>query len=248
MTQIDRLSALMTHYALTITPAPADAAQLFILTSGEVDTVMLTPRAAGLCGAGPGESLRFAAHVDWGGPDSPMLSALPDCIRHQTSGDPGMQSVVDLLCAEYSDRRCGAGAVLNRLGEVLFVRLLRAEIAKGALQVGLLAGLSDPRLARVLVAMHRAPGQGWSNGDLAAEAGLSASRFLELFRARLGQSPQAYLRQWRLGLARRDIARGDRIDAVARRFGYGSSEALNHAFQRLAGHPPTALRQRAKRA
>ena len=126
---------------------------------------------------------------------------------------------------------------------LLFIRLLRAEMQRGVIGTGLLAGLADARLARALVAMHAAPGRDWTNAALAAEAGLSVSRFLELFRTRMGDTPQAYLRQWRLSLARRDIERGDRIDAIARRYGYGSAEALNHAFRRATGQPPTALRR-----
>lgn len=243
MTQIDRLTDLMKHFALQVEPAAPEEAQLFVLQGAEARIVMLTPHAPGECRAGPGETVLFAARVSWGGARSPMLQALPGCIRHGTGDDPGMAAVVELICEEHAAQRCGAGTVLNRLAEVLFVRLLRAEMLRGTIESGLMAGLSDPRLARALVAIHGAPGRDWSNAALAAEAGLSVSRFLELFRARLGETPQAYLRQWRLNLAQRDIGRGDRIDAIARRYGYGSPEALTHAFRRATGQPPTALRR-----
>lgn len=243
MSQLDRLSALMAHFALQVEPAPPEQAQLYVVRGTGAAVVMLTPHAPGQCRTEPGEDLLFAARVSWGGAQSPVLSALPGCIRHDTTDDPDMAAVVDLICTEYAAQRCGAGTVLNRLAEVLFVRLLRAEIQTGAIGTGLLAGLSDPRLARALVAIHREPGRDWSNAAMAGEAGLSPSRFLELFRARLGEPPQAYLRHWRLSLARRDIERGDRIDAIARRYGYGSPEALNHAFRRITGQPPTALRR-----
>lgn len=247
MSHLDRLSALMAHFALQVEPAPPDQAQLYVVQGQGAPVILLTPNAPGQCHARPGEDLVFAARVSWGGAQSPVLAALPTCIRHDTGADPGddpgMASLVDLICTEYRAQRCGAGTVLNRLAEVLFVRLLRAEIQKGAIGTGLLAGLADPRLARALVAIHGAPGQDWTNAAMAGAAGLSLSRFVELFRARLGQSPQAYLRQWRLSLARRDIERGDRIDAIARRYGYGSPEALTHAFRRATGLAPTALRR-----
>ena len=233
----------MTHFALEVEPAPPDAAQLFVLGAEAGRRVMLTPKAPGACRAALGERVLFSARVTWGGLHGPMLTALPECVVHDAAGDPGMEAVVDLILSEHDAQRCGAGTVLNRLAEVLFVRLLRAEMQKGTVATGMLAGLSDPRLARALVAMHRDPGREWSNAVLADEAGLSVSRFHELFRARLGESPQAYLRHWRLSLARRDIARGDRIDAIARRYGYGSPEALNHAFRRATGQAPTALRR-----
>ena len=53
MTQLDRLSALMMHFALDVEPAPAEAAQLFVVAGEEGRRVMLTPRAPGECRAGP---------------------------------------------------------------------------------------------------------------------------------------------------------------------------------------------------
>ena len=79
--------------------------------------------------------------------------------------------------------------VLSRLAEVLVIRLLRAEIERGATEPGLVSGLADPRLSRAIVAMHEAPGQPWSNVALAAIAGMSLSRFAEAFRARVGETP-----------------------------------------------------------
>ncbi len=251
MAQLDRLSALMMHFALDVEPAPAEAAQLFIIEGTTARRVMLTPRAPGECRPGPDgrpddrpdDQVVFSARVNWGGAQSPMMAALPDCMIHPVDDTAELRAVVDLILAEHDAQRCGAGTVLNRLAEVLFVGLLRAAMQSGRVATGTIAGLSDPRLARALVAMHRAPGRDWSNAALAREAGLSISRFHELSRARVGESPQAYLRRWRLSLARRDIERGDRIDAIARRYGYGSAEALNHAFRRATGLAPTALRR-----
>ena len=45
-------------------------------------------------------------------------------------------------------------------------------------------------------------------------------------------------------LARQDVARGDRIDAVARRYGYASPEGFARAFRRHYGENPIALRAR----
>jgi AraC-like DNA-binding protein len=45
-------------------------------------------------------------------------------------------------------------------------------------------------------------------------------------------------------LARQDLDHGDRVQAVARRYGYASSEALARAFQRQHGVNPLAVRKR----
>ena len=148
-----------------------------------------------------------------------------------------------LILAEEDARRCGSGTVLDRLGEVLMVRLLRHQIEHGSTDAGLLGGLADRRLSRAIVAIHEDPGRGWKSEDLAAIAGLSLSRFAELFASVVGVTPMAYLRRWRMVLARQDIERGDRIQSVARRYGYGSSEALNRSFRRQFGDSPMHFRQ-----
>ena len=43
-------------------------------------------------------------------------------------------------------------------------------------------------------------------------------------------------------LARQDVEKGDRIQAVASRYGYGSSEALGRAFRRQFGKNPISMR------
>jgi AraC-like DNA-binding protein len=150
-----------------------------------------------------------------------------------------------LFKAELDAQHCGVRPILNRLAEVLVIRLLRAEINRGATRPGLVAGLADPRLARAIVAMHDDPGRAWRNEDLAAEAGLSLSRFAETFQNTVGETPQSYLRRWRMTLARQDIARGERVQAVARRYGYASPEALSRAFARQFDVNPLALRREA---
>ena len=133
--------------------------------------------------------------------------------------------------------------MLSRLGEVLIVRMMRAQIEAGSTQPGILAGLSDQRLSRAIVAMHDRPGQAWRNEDLALLSGMSLSRFAETFLAEVGESPAAYLRRWRLTLARQDIAKGHRVDVVARRYGFSSPEGFTRAFKKYHGKTPIALRQ-----
>ena len=75
-----------------------------------------------------------------------------------------------------------------------------------------------------------------------AIAGLSLSRFAEVFLAMVGETPAAYLRKWRLTLARQDVAKGDRINAIARRYGYRSPEGFARAFKNQFGENPMMRR------
>ena len=122
--------------------------------------------------------------------------------------------------------------------------MLRTQIEAGSTRPGLLAGLADPRLSRAIVAIHDQPGRDWRNEDLAQIAGLSLSRFAEIFLATVSEPPAAYLRRWRLTLARQDVEKGDRVDAIARRYGYLSSEGFTRAFKKHFGENPITLRPR----
>jgi AraC-like DNA-binding protein len=245
--EFDRLSTLMMHFVLHVWPAAPDASTLFVLQGRGANHPTRVVLLRNTTNFKPPQSDRivFSAQVDWGGRDNPLIVALPDRVDFDTASDAEMQAVADLLCAEFNADRCGVASVLNRLGEILIVKLLRALIESGAVGTGLLGGLADKRLSRAIVALHDAPGKNWTNSQMADVAGLSVSRFTELFRNAVGVTPAAYLRQWRMVLAKRDIERGDRIDAVARRYGYGSSEALNHMVRRLSGQTPMALRKKA---
>lgn len=245
MAPFDRLTTLIDHFAMQVRPASHEAACLVVLAdeTGQARQVYFRPLGSPTFGSGFEDNL-FAASVEWGGEANPLLAALPQESIFDLQHDSEMRGLIALLNAELTAQRCGSGGVINRLGEVLIVRLLRAQIERGSTQAGLLAGLADPRISRAIVAMHDEPGRLWRNGDLAAIAGLSLSRFAVLFPQLVGESPASYLRRWRLTLAWQDVSKGDRVEAVARRYGYGSPDGFGRAFKKQFGVSPIDQRPR----
>lgn len=243
MERYDRLTTLIDRFTLAVAPAAPRDANLIVFAApdGVPERVRFCTRDLGF---GPSVArVLFCARVDWGGPHNPLLTALPETVEIDLGADPDGIVLVRMMQTEIARRRCGVESVLSRLGEVLIVRMMRAQIEAGATQPGLLAGLSDPRLSRAIVAMHDRPGQAWRNQDLAEIAGMSLSRFAETFLAEVGEPPAAYLRRWRLTLARQDIAKGHRVDVVARRYGFSSPEGFTRAFKKHHGTAPIVLRQ-----
>lgn len=243
MERYDRLTTLINSFTLAVMPAVLEDATLLVLTApdGLPHKVRFRTRGAGFASAG--RDVLFCARVDWGGQHNPLLTALPEMVEIDLSGDQDSIGLVRMMQSEITARRCGVHTVLSRLSEVLIVRMMRAQIEAGATHPGLLAGLSDTRLSRALVAMHDRPGQAWRNEDFAAIAGMSLSRFAETFLARVGEPPAAYLRRWRLTLARQDVVKGHRVDVVARRYGFSSPEGFTRAFKVHFGKTPVALRR-----
>lgn len=238
MEHIDRLTTLLERFRLKVDRAPLDTANLAGFSSPDSDgtRLILQPGNDGIRAA-DGELL-FALSVDFGGPESPLRTALPRSVVEDARQCDVMDNIAALLAVEYGAPRCGSPVVMARLGEVLVVQVLRAQIERGTASSGLLAGLAHPRIGAAIVAIHDAPERPWRNADLAEVAGLSASRFKEVFANTVGDTPGGYMRHWRLTLARRDLERGDRVDRVAHRYGYGAPDAFSRAFQRQFGERP----------
>ncbi|WNK01200.1 AraC family transcriptional regulator [Thalassospiraceae bacterium LMO-JJ14] len=245
--RFDRLSALIQRFTLHVELCAPGEGNMRVLGSesdGTPTRVVFSP--TGRAVAQPvGEKVLLEAVVDWGGADNPLLAALPSTLALPVE-DADTVPLLQVFLAEAAAARCGSGSALSRLAEVLVIRILRAQIERGTTEPGLIAGLANPKISRAIVAMHDNPGNAWRNDDLAAIAGMSLSRFCDVFRELVDRTPQSYLRHWRMTLARQDLDRGVQVQAVARRYGYTSPEALTRAFQRQYGISPSDLKRAAR--
>lgn len=249
MSKFDRLSALMQHFQMNVAMTEPGKGNLFVFGDQHTkrpDGLEFWPRQQSIPDRNTPDQCLFEARADWGGTANPLIVALPEKLVMHTSADEPLALLLQMLVTEAADARCGSTSAVNRLCEVLIIRLLRHQIQLGATTPGLLSGLADRKLSRALVAIHENPGRGWRNDELAETAGMSLSRFSDLFVVRIGETPQSYLRRWRMTLARQDIAAGQRIQSVAHRLGYGSAEALSRAFSRHFGQSPILVRKSAQ--
>jgi len=245
MPPLDRLSSLMARFDLRVRPVVSDDADMFIyagIGGGDPRRLVLSRRGGQFLRKCDGEVAVFRAVVEWGGDTNPLLRALPDVLELRLEDNKEIAAIISLLITENTNPRCGSATVLSKLCEILIIRLMRTHLECGKIEAGVFAGLADPRLSRAIVAMHDNPGKRWTNDDLAAVAGLSLSRFAELFARLVGEPPFTYLRRWRLVLARQDIAQGARIQDTASKYGYRSGEALCRAFKKQFGKAPTQFR------
>ena len=121
---------------------------------------------------------------------------------------------------EAKAERPGGQGISLRLSELMFVELLRRYIgAPGPKPPGWLSAFSDPALARVLAAIHAAPGEDWTLEALSSEARLSRSALAERFAERVGHSPLRYLTMWRMQLAGKMLTEGTLpVAEIGRRF------------------------------
>ncbi|MCO4319492.1 AraC family transcriptional regulator [Phyllobacterium sp. 21LDTY02-6] len=196
----------------------------------------------------PSDALIFSGCMEFDlGTMHPLVGLMPEAMFVHTLLDryPEVLPILEAMEREARSERAGFAGILARLADVVSAFIVRAWVECGCGDAtGWVEALRDPRLGRVIAALHRDPGRNWTLAELAAEMGSSRSVFAERFLNVTGMTPVRYLTELRMRLAAQWIAR-DRmaIETVAFRLGYGSQAAFSRAFKRIMGHPPGAARE-----
>jgi AraC-like DNA-binding protein len=216
-----------------------------------IDHLIQPPLASGLAslrhGGGGATTHLICGFLSCEVPDNPLVQTLPAALKLRVGNSPGgvwIEQAFRLAAEESASQRQGAGTVLNKLAELLFIEAVRrylAELPSG--HQGWLAGLRDPQVGKALALLHKHPGEHWTTEALARAVGLSRSAFAEHFRALIGQPPMRYLAHWRLQLAAVQLREGRSLAQIAYDIGYGSEAALNRAFRQHYGQPPGIWRR-----
>jgi AraC-like DNA-binding protein len=184
---------------------------------------------------------------------APLREALPPLLHLRTAeaeDAPWLAAAIRQLAAEADRPRAGGLSMIERLTEIVFIELLRHQIAAARPRTrGWLAALSDRALGRCLSLIHSEAARDWSVPGLAAACGLSRSSLTERFETVLGISPMRYLRAWRLYLASVALSESAApVAEIAYRAGYGTEAAFTRAFARAYGAPPATWRRNARAA
>ena len=191
----------------------------------------------------------MCGHFEWDNAfEHPLFQELPDVmvIRDVFSGKEAtrFRTIVDLITFESVDIKPGSSAIADRMGEVLFVSLLRHWLVDNKPVEGLLAVIDNPRLSRALQQIHDSPEADLNLNILARTAGMSRTSFAVQFRAAMGLPPAEYLASWRMLQARNLLLRTALATSeISDRVGYGSDAAFSRAFKKQFGVPPSKMRR-----
>ena len=172
------------------------------------------------------------------GAANPIVASLPPCTVIPLAAMPTLGPALELLFGEAFGQSCGRLAAVNRLFELAVIHVLRFAMVEGRTNTGMLAGLSDPALAKAIVAMHEQPGHEWTLEELAKRAGMSRSRFASTFHETVGLTPGNYLAGWRVTVAQDLLRKGRPLKVVANEVGYASPVALSRVFKAKVGSSP----------
>ena len=176
-----------------------------------------------------------------------LLSSLPALVLLRTGEGEALgrlEALARLMAAEARAEDPGREVVLDRLADILLVMVLRHVMMAGEAQRGLLAALTDPRLSKVIAAVHGRPGAPWSLTSLAKCAGMARTAFAHRFSSVMGDTPMHYVSGLRMLEAER-LLRDRRVSVaqVAEQLGYSTEAAFRRAFKRQRGVGPGAVRR-----
>ena len=159
-----------------------------------------------------------------------------------------LQGTLALIGKETVRDGLGAGFVVDRLTDALFVQVMRAMFStKRARAPGWVTALADRRIARAIHAVHADIARRWTVADMAKEGGVSRSSFAAAFAAAVGQSPLDYVTNWRMYRAKVLLTSStSSLTDIAISVGYDSDTALSRAFKRRVGVPPGTFRRTAR--
>ena len=177
----------------------------------------------------------------------PLLDSLAPVIvmdLADLSAAPQARTLIELMVGELSGEAPGHYTVVNHLAHLLFIQVIRQQIATGQVQTGLLAALFDSRISRALRALHNDPSRRWSLASLAQEAAMGRSAFAHRFQLLTATTPMQYLAAWRTQEASRLLQSSNISTAdIAGRVGYDSEPAFRKAFKKLTGRTPGSVRR-----
>ena len=199
--------------------------------------------------ATPGSTRMLCGHFEWDGTlDHPLFGELPEVIvvrdMFARDGAELFKTVISLITQEQTGEAPGAAAIADRMGEVMFVSLLRAWVAEQEPKTGILATMLDVRLSRAVDHIHHNHGGSVEINDLARVAGMSRTAFAVRFHEVMGMPPASYVTEWRMLQARRLLGRTEvAMPEIVDRVGYGSDASFIRAFKRRFGETPARFRR-----
>ncbi|MEI9981920.1 MAG: AraC family transcriptional regulator [Aliidongia sp.] len=180
------------------------------------------------------------------GGTSPLLGLLPEIIHIAKDADQSallIRNIAQFLVVEHVAQEPGAALMISRLIDILIIRCIRTWAKSLGSRQGWIGALADARVSKAVAAIHRDPARNWSVEGLASVAGMSRSRFAEMFGATVGEPPLRYLHRWRLAMASDLLRRSNLpVGEIAHTIGYASEAAFSRAYKTMFGTTPRSAR------
>lgn len=177
----------------------------------------------------------------------PLIDRLPAYIHIRNYGEiagPWMEHTLKVIGSEAGGEQLGSEIISLKLSEIIFAQAIRSYLASDINLGPGLKGFIDPRIGAVLNAIHADPGRNWDLSQLSQVAALSRTSFALTFNRLMSQTPNSYITQWRMQLARSMLEQSNRsILDIAIEVGYGSEAAFGRVFKKHFNLAPATYRR-----
>jgi AraC-like DNA-binding protein len=189
----------------------------------------------------------ICGHFDWDRQLNHLyLNELPDIMylsRGCIDSLAWLQKVTALLVDEMDVGMEGQQLIVNRLGEILFIHILRAHLVQHKADHGFVAGLRDKRIRAALEYMHNHMERSHSLDTLANKAGMSRTSFFNLFKTTMDRTPKQYSVDIKINRSKELLQRTDKkIAEICQMVGYDSESSFNKSFKKSTAMTPMAYR------
>jgi len=169
---------------------------------------------------------------------NPLINALPEFLLFDLNNFERLTQTATWLFEEAFTKNYGRQPMIDRLCDIFLINMLRKVLEEDLLSQGMLAGLAHPQLAKALMAIHKSPSNSWTLDSLAALANMSRSKFAEVFKNLVGQTPGDYISDWRVAISQNLLLKKKNVNLVANLVGYENGSAFARVFRRKTGLSP----------
>ncbi|MCQ8194256.1 AraC family transcriptional regulator [Streptomyces rugosispiralis] len=181
---------------------------------------------------------------------TPVLTSLVRPMHVTSRENAQLRKTVELLTAELAQPQIGTTAAVNSIVDLLLIQFVRVWLARHPEEQpgSWLGAMRDPVVRDALACVHARPEDPWTTESLAAATAVSRTTLSRHFRSALGQTPGAYVTQWRMDLASVRLRDTDEpVESISGAVGYASPHAFSRAFRRARGMPPGEYRSRLRK-
>ena len=179
------------------------------------------------------------ADIDFhSGSGSALVNALPKLICLSIDKNDPLGNTARWLFKEAFNKQAGQQIIVNKLGDIFLVQILRHVLKEGIVIQGLLAGMAHPQLSSLMSLLHQKPEEPWTVDLMAEKALMSRAKFAALFKETVGQAPSDYLTDLRITIAQGLLKKELPVSFVANEVGYEHGSALARVFKKKMGLSP----------
>lgn len=169
---------------------------------------------------------------------NPIADALPRLLHFNLNDSDKLRQTTLWLFDEAFAEHSGRKPMLNALTEIVIIYVLRHVIDNRLIEHGLLAGLANEHIAKVILAVQANPAYHWGLEEMAEIALMSRSKFAALFKSVVAQSPGDFVIDWRISVAKTLLKQDKSVALVANSVGYENGSALARVFRNKLGMSP----------